>query len=269
MPQNSEAFYFYINILLCAFLHLLSAILLVGLYACTTSTANNNRAKTNLAQNSSNQKVLIELFTSQGCSSCPSADKLVSNLAQADSNVIVLSFHVDYWDRLGWKDAFSNHAYTLRQEQYVQAFHDESAYTPQAVVQGQFEMVGSNRNSIAAALTKARNENDDVQLTANATLNGETVTVHYAINSAKPNQQLMAAIVQTHTSTAVQRGENSGVQLEGYNVVRSFETFAFAQKEGNVKLNLPADLKQDNARVVVFVQDGTSKKIEAVNEIEL
>ena len=242
--------------------------IIIGLYACTTSTANNNRAKTNLSQNS-NKKVLIELFTSQGCSSCPPADKLVSNLAQTDTDIIVLSFHVDYWDRLGWKDAFSNHAYTLRQEQYVEALHAESAYTPQAVVQGRFEMVGSNRNGIGAALAKVRNENNDVQLTANAILNGATVTVHYTINDAKPNQQLMAALVQTHASTAIQRGENSGVQLEGYNVVRSFETFAFAQKEGDVKLEMPKDLKQDNTSVVVFVQDASTRKIEAVTETKI
>ena len=246
---------------------LLFVILFFSFYACTTSTANS--AKTKVAYNNSQQKVLIELFTSQGCSSCPSADKLVSNLAQNDTNLVVLSFHVDYWDRLGWKDAFSNHAYTLRQEQYVQAFHDESAYTPQAVVQGEFEMVGSNRSSISAALTKVRDGNNNVQLAANATLHGTTVTIHYTINEAKPNQQLLAALVQTHTSTAVQRGENSGVQLDGYNVVRSFETFGFAQKEGNVKLTLPSDLKQDNASVVVFAQDATSKKIEAVTEVKI
>src|SRR5579875_125017 len=95
-------------------------IFLLGFCACTTSTANKNGAKPNRVQNSSsNQKILIELFTSQGCSSCPAADQLVSSLAQNDSNLIVLSFHVDYWDELGWKDAFSSHAYTLRQEQYV------------------------------------------------------------------------------------------------------------------------------------------------------
>ena len=246
----------------------LSAILFIGLYACTTSTANNNRAKTNLSQNS-NKKVLIELFTSQGCSSCPPADKLVSNLAQADSNLVVLSFHVDYWDRLGWKDAFSNHAYTLRQEQYVQVLHAESAYTPEAVVQGQFEMVGSNRNGILAALNKVRNGNNDVQLTANTTINNATINVHYEINGAKPNQQLMAALVQTHASTAIQRGENSGVQLEGYNVVRSFETITLTQKEGDVKINLPPDLKENNATVVVFVQDASSKKIVAVTEVKI
>lgn len=246
---------------------LLFIILLSGFYACTTSTANGVKRKA--VRDSSHQKILIELFTSQGCSSCPPADKLVSNLAQGDTDLVVLSFHVDYWDRLGWKDMFSNHAYTFRQEQYVQTFHDESAYTPQAVIQGQFEMVGSNRNGISAALNNIRKENDDVQLTADATLNGTTVTIHYKINEAKPNQQLMAALVQTHTSTAIQRGENSGVQLDGYNVVRSFETFVFAQKEGHVKLTLPSDVKQDNASVVVFVQDIPTKKIQVVTQVKI
>ena len=107
---------------------------------------------------SNSSKVLIELFTSQGCSSCPAADKLMGNIIAADTNVIALSFHVDYWDRLGWKDVFSNHDYTLRQQQYVKALHAESLYTPQAVVQGTYEMVGSNRTRVLDAINKAKSK---------------------------------------------------------------------------------------------------------------
>ena len=238
------------------------------LYACTTSTAGERKEKMVFDQKSSD-KVLIELFTSQGCSSCPSADKLVSSLAQTDTNIIVLSFHVDYWDRLGWKDVFSNHAFTVRQQQYAQTFHSESVYTPQAVVQGQFEMVGSNKPGITAALAKARETDNNTTLAASATLNNNDVDIQYSINKTSSNQQLVVALVQTHASTSIQRGENSGVQLEGYNVVRDFTILPVHSANGNVSLKLPADMKKENASVVLFIQDIASKKVVSVTQVNV
>ena len=102
---------------------------------------------------------VLELFTSQGCSSCPSADKLLTEtLAEAtktNRNIIGLSFHVDYWDRLGWKDPFSNHAFTKRQYPYGERFGLNGVYTPQEVVNGQQEFVGSNRVKQSSALIAA------------------------------------------------------------------------------------------------------------------
>src|SRR5690242_6910712 len=93
-------------------------------WACTNTSGKNVAANTDTSLHTSNpSKVLIELFTSQGCSSCPAADRLIGNIINVDTNVISLSFHVDYWDRLGWKDVFSSHDYTLRQQQYVRALH--------------------------------------------------------------------------------------------------------------------------------------------------
>ncbi len=248
-------------------LSFLLLIIAIGFYSCTTSTATG--VKTNSSQSDVNKKILVELFTSQGCSSCPSADQLVSNLAATDTNLIVLSFHVDYWDRLGWKDVFSNHAYTLRQQQYVQALHAESAYTPQAVVQGEYEMVGSNKMGITNALNRIRQQNDEEILTANATISNHNIDLHYEVNKNSPHQQLFAALVQTHASTAIQRGENSGVRLEGYNVVRSLQAVALTQKNGGLKITLPSDIVKENASLVVFVQDVSSQKIIAVAEVKI
>ena len=127
---------------------MIRAIFIVGIlfacWACTNTSGRTVTANTNTALHTTNSsKVLIELFTSQGCSSCPAADRLIGNIITRDSNIIALSFHVDYWDRLGWKDVFSNHNYTLRQQQYVNALHAESLYTPQAIVQGTYEMVAA------------------------------------------------------------------------------------------------------------------------------
>jgi hypothetical protein len=96
---------------------------------------------------------VVELFTSEGCSSCPSADKLVA-VAQKEfnENTIVLSYHVNYWDRLGWKDPFSKAAYTDRQRQYAEHLHLESVYTPQAIVNGKTAFVGSNKTALWTTL---------------------------------------------------------------------------------------------------------------------
>ena len=240
---------------------------LIILYACTPSTAGDTKEKSVVATNNSG-KVLIELFTSQGCSSCPSADKLISNLAQTDTNLIVLSFHVDYWDRLGWKDVYSSHDYTARQQQYAQTFRSQSVYTPQAVVQGQFEMVGSNKPGITAALAKIREQNNNTTLDAKALINGNTIAINFSINNVTPNQRLFAALVQTHTNTSIQRGENSGVQLEGYNVVRDLQTLP-GTASGNINMKLPSDLKTGNASVVLFVQDAASKKVVAATLVKV
>ena len=96
--------------------------------------------------------VVMELFTSQGCSSCPAADEILGNYAKTnDGNIFPISFHVDYWNRLGWVDSFSNPAYTLRQNEYASKFNLESIYTPQLIINGQKELVGSDDEKIATA----------------------------------------------------------------------------------------------------------------------
>lgn len=241
----------------------------VLMYACTTSTAGDTKEKSYHPANSSG-KILLELFTSQGCSSCPPADQLVSSLAQADTNLIVISFHVDYWDRLGWKDMFSNHDYTVRQQQYVQALHVQSSYTPQAVVQGQFEMVGSNQKGILNAVKTAGAQSGDVDFNVKASVNDRSISVAYQLGKAvSSGYQVNAVLVQNQSSTSIASGENSGRQLLGYHVARSMKSMVLAQTGGDIQLILPDDLKPDNASVVVFIQHISSKKIVAVKQIGL
>ncbi len=248
-------------------MRLIPLFIIVSFYACTTSVAGDAKEKLS-PDKSSSKKVLLELFTSQGCSSCPSADNLVSSLAKTDTNLIVLSFHVDYWDRLGWKDVFSDHQYTARQQQYAQVLHAES-YTPQAVVQGQYEMVGSNKNIISNTLTKVNQEPDEVVLTAGVTVKNSVANINYSVNKISANQQIAMALVQHHTETNIRRGENSGVQLAGYNVVRSFVMMPLSKETGSTQIDLPKDLEKDNASVVLFVQDNSSKKVIVVTQVVL
>ena len=136
---------------------------------------------------------LIELFTSQGCSSCPAADKLLSEtLSQANiqgQNIIALSFHVDYWDRLGWKDPFSNASFTKRQSDYASKLKLETLYTPQAIVNGKYEFVGSNKTAMAAAFQKSLNSSPEIifsKLTGSIQ-NNEFVHLNYELNGDYKN----------------------------------------------------------------------------------
>ena len=129
---------------------------------------------------------VLELFTSEGCSSCPSADRLLPLLAKLDSNIIPLSFHVDYWNRLGWTDPFSSSKYSERQRSYASQLNLESVYTPQLVVNGEYELVGSNRSNAEAAIKKALKEKSlvkidisDVKITGNKVSFTSTVSGEY------------------------------------------------------------------------------------------
>lgn len=201
---------------------------------------------------------VLELFTSQGCSSCPSADRLLTEtLAEAGKthkNVIGLSFHVDYWDRLGWKDPFSNHAFTQRQYTYGAQFGQQGVYTPQEVLNGRQEFVGSNRSKQGSALQEALSTpaTAGVQLTTTAP-NGNRLVVHYQLAGDLADAVLNVALVSRTTETTVQRGENAGRKLVHDNVVRVFQTVP-ATAKGTLSVTLPADYETSNGAVVAYVQ---------------
>ena len=188
---------------------------------------------------------------------------------QADTNIITLSFHVDYWDRLGWKDIFSNHQYTARQQEYASALHAESLYTPEAVVGGEYEMVGSNRTQINTAINKIKTQSADNQtINAAADVAKNIVTVHYRLSKANSQQQIVAVLAQNKATTAVARGENAGAQLSDFNVARSIQ-YQPAQANGNLQITVPDDLKTTDASVIIFVQNTQTKRVEAVAQIKL
>jgi hypothetical protein len=238
-------------------------------WACTNTLGKNVTANSDTASHASNSpKVLVELFTSQGCSSCPAADRLIGNIISTDTNVISLSYHVDYWDRLGWKDVFSSHDYTLRQQQYVNALHAESLYTPQAVVQGTYEMVGSNRTRVLDAINKVRVQSSDQRIIAIAAVKGSTVTLDYHLSQTKPKQQIAITLVQNKATTSVAKGENAGAQLTDFNIVRNLIVQP-AQENGSIEINLPDDLKRENASIVLFTHDEETKEIGTVTQVHL
>jgi hypothetical protein len=194
--------------------------------------------------------IVIELFTSQGCSSCPPADALLAKIA-ADGTVngraiAPLSFHVDYWNDLGWADPFSLPAWTERQHDYARSLGDDRVYTPELVVAGGAGMVGSQAGAVATAIAKAPRQ---AVLPATAVWDAARVAV---TATAPANADVLVAIYETTTTTSVTRGENSGETLGSDRVVRRLELVARAGQRGT--LALPIDPKWRGVGAVAFAQ---------------
>jgi hypothetical protein len=164
--------------------------------------------------------VVVELFTSQGCNSCPPANAYLNELSKQRRDVLALAFHVTYWDRLGWKDPFSPEACTQRQAVYGRRFGDGS-YTPEMVVDGAASMVGSHRGDVGSAIENAR-RNSLTAATVNVTKSGEQVSIEVGAGSGS-GRILLIGFDHEHT-TAIPRGENSGRTLTEANVVRSIRS---------------------------------------------
>jgi hypothetical protein len=164
--------------------------------------------------------VVVELFTSQGCSSCPPANAYLNELSKGRGDVLALAFHVTYWDRLGWKDPFSLPAATQRQDVYGHRFGDGS-YTPEIVVDGAASMVGSDRRDVGSAIENAK-RNGRTAAAVSVSKNGEQVSIQVGAGSGN-GKILLIGFDHEHT-TAVGRGENSGRTLTEANVVRSIRS---------------------------------------------
>ncbi len=209
--------------------------------------------------------VLMELFTSQGCSSCPPADELLGKYAmQNDPQIIPIAFHVDYWNRLGWTDTFSSSKFTQRQNEYASVFNGESVYTPQLVINGQKEMVGSDADKIANTLNDfLKHETTASVKIGNILASGNKINVDYTLNETASNTNLQVALVQQQAVTHIKAGENRGEKLTGYNVVRDFVSLPAKATNGTATLQLPAGNNAKDFSIVIYLQDKDSYKITA------
>jgi hypothetical protein len=216
------------------------------------------------AGSASTSAVLVELFTSEGCSSCPPADELLREVNQQKSSegqiIIGLSEHVSYWNGLGWKDPFSSDQYTNRQNGYSAKFHTEGPYTPQMVVNGREQFVGSDRGKLREALAD-ESRRKQVQLhIVQAKLGDSALTFSYSAQDLSVNSplQLMAAIVDDTDRSSVQRGENSGRSLQHVFVVRALASVATLRSDETktVTLPLPPGFQSTQAHhLVLFAQE--------------
>ncbi|HVU55942.1 MAG TPA: DUF1223 domain-containing protein [Puia sp.] len=211
---------------------------------------------------------LIELFTSEGCSSCPPADDLVATLPKTyPSGVYILSFHVDYWDRLGWKDPFSRADFTQRQKQYGEVLMLNSIYTPQVVINGKTEMVGSDKDRLRQTIDDqlAHTANPPIDATAHTTDN-KTITIDYTL-TAKNQANLQAALIQLQASTAVKKGENAGRQLHHANIVRDLASST--KNKGSLTLSFPAGVSAADCKVIVFLQNKETLLVEGAGLLDI
>lgn len=221
--------------------------------------------------------VVVELFTSEGCSDCPPADALLQRMEQQPIHgveIIPIEEHVDYWNQQGWIDPFSSVEWTTRQREYVLKVHGNSTFTPEMVVEGESQFVGSNGRAAQQAIEKAVSE-PQTQITIGAgqadSKNDDTfaVTVGKLVGSdSGDTAQVWLAVTEDGLHSSVTAGENAGHSLAHAAVLRSLHKIGVASAAsdsnsfaGSAKVKFNSGWKRENLRVVVFVQDKKSLKI--------
>lgn len=216
--------------------------------------------------------VLIELFTSEGCSDCPPADALLEKLAKSQpvrgADLVVLSEHVDYWDDIGWKDPYSSRQFSIRQGEYARRFHLEGPYTPQMVVDGDMQLVGSDeRQAIQVIASAAKAGKVPVNLSS-PHVEGDALAVHVEVGPPlslikPPSGQVWIALADDNDQSNVRRGENAGRILTHVAVVRSLGQVGILDRGAfskDVKVNIEK-ANQRNLRVIAIVQEAETGKV--------
>ena len=217
------------------------------------------------AAQTSRTPVLVELFTSEGCSSCPPADALLAKLDQTQpingAEIIVLGEHVDYWDNLGWHDRFSSHQFTERQGDYCSRLRVDSSYTPQMIVDGTDQFVGNDAAHAVRAIQHAAQSPKIKLILSKPVVDAQKVSASISSPevTATKKADIYAALVDPKDTTEVRGGENGGHRLQHVGVVRSLQRVGklkdLAAGPVTFSLNAPADAKPGEMRVVVFAQD--------------
>lgn len=219
---------------------------------------------------------VVELFTSQGCNSCPPAEELLTEIdrdaRRRGEPVFALGFHVDYWDDLGWPDQFADHTHTARQEAYARAFGSGRLYTPQMIVNGTEEFVGSDRGraarAIGAALTSAAAAPLDLSV-ARVGGDGTPMVLDYRVQGPPQRAVVNVAIVQRGLDSEIARGENAGRTLRQDNVVRAFASTPLFGERGEVELAVPPGLDPDQATVIGYVQQEADRAVVGAAAVDL
>jgi hypothetical protein len=220
--------------------------------------------------------VVLELFTSEGCSSCPPADALLSEIGSSTKGVIPLAYHVDYWNHLGWSDPFSSREFSARQEAYSRAMNLGGEYTPQVVIEGQSQYVGSDRRGIASAVAAASEGSAEGRVTLNSTVDGEQPrAIHIKVSAELPapgaggSHELVLAIFENGLVSDIGAGENSGRKITYDYTVRKLlpvldlEALHNSPIEKEFTVDLDPSWSVDHLGVAAFIQNSESLRIVA------
>jgi hypothetical protein len=214
--------------------------------------------------------VVVELFTSEGCSSCPPADNVLARLERdqpiSGVEVVALGEHVDYWNDSGWHDRFSSPLFTARQQDYGQAMKLQSVYTPQMVINGQTQVLGSDWNAANDAIRAAAQAPTAMVVLKVTGWDGLSFQVR-GLPKGTQTADMLLAVTESGLETSVRGGENGGHRLRHSAVVRSLTRLGKldTKKDGaysaDARLNLRPEWNRQNLKLVLFVQDGSSRKI--------
>jgi hypothetical protein len=243
---------------------LFAVLAVVGWFAVRSDPAG---ASQNAQTPEPRRPVLLELFTSEGCSSCPSADRLLETFDRTQpvsgADLIVLSEHVDYWNRLGWSDPYSSPLFSERQQEYVRRLHLDGAYTPQLVIDGQADFVGSDERAVRAGILRAK-AGAKTTISLRAERAGPDVKVSLQVGDRIRQADLYLVLANDPAQSHVTRGENSGRTLRHVAVVRSLVRVGTLPARAAFAKELTISLKTDHSqswRAVAFLQDGASGQI--------
>jgi hypothetical protein len=223
--------------------------------------------------------VLVELFTSEGCSSCPPADALLAQLEKsqpvAGVEIIALGEHVDYWDRLGWRDPFSSPEFTARQNQYSRMLHNDNIYTPQIIVDGRIECAGNDaRRAQQEIAIAARAAKVPVQLTIRqSAAPAGTAPLAIHVENSPAGAEVLLAITETNLHSGVLKGENKGRTLHHTAVVRKLAVIGRVKSKQSFSAEPLVEIQKSwnaqNLRAVAFLEDRSTHRILGAAEIPL
>ncbi len=235
------------------------------------------RAQTSAAEKDQ-RPVIVELFTSEGCSTCPPADALLARFEEQQpvdgAEIIALEEHVDYWNQQGWSDPFSASEWTLRQQQYVAAFKGDAVYTPQMIVDGQSQFIGGRIREVMAGIGVA-SRSPKTEIVIGRATSGESRVPQFAVSVGKlagetegNTAEVWLAITEKGLHSEVNRGENAGKDLHHAAIVRWMHKAGVVDRRktpltflGNTSVKLKPEWKMENLRIVAFVQEKTSRHI--------
>lgn len=221
--------------------------------------------------------VIVELFTSEGCSSCPPADTLLNKLETLQpiegAEIIGLEEHVDYWNHDGWVDPFSDAAWTMRQQEYVERFKGKTPFTPQMIVDGQSQFVGNNgKEALQAIRDDIRQAKTQVSITAEAAAKKDAERLEVRVGNAtgaasQEPADVWLAVTEQGLGSSVKAGENAGKDVQHATIVRSLHKIGSVSAKGSSPFDVHEDVKfksnwkRENLRIVVFVQERKSLHI--------
>src|SRR6202165_5570989 len=204
-------------------------------------------------------RAVVELFTSQGCSSCPPADQIIGELAK-DPSVIALSMPIDYWDYLGWKDTLADARFSARQKAYSKMRGDREVYTPQVVVNGSAHVIGSNRAGIESAIADTKKADGVMSVPVSMTLSGKQINISVAASGEGPaaaHGEVWICSISKAVPISIGRGENSGREITYHNVVRNLlKVGDWDGSSGSWTVPLENISHEGVDAAVVYVQDG-------------